>query len=145
VSLSFWLFYYFNQPSLRLVYALNYQTINFSTTAEVDSQAETIMLAQLGDTIRLPAMNSGVYQVAITVVGVQIVSSAMSSDDANLAWMIGDHAIGFHVMSPQQTLTHQFALLGPTDLELIFLNFATIDQEAIPLALFISQIHLYQQ
>jgi hypothetical protein len=142
--LAFLLICYFNQPNLRLVYALNYQTINFSTTAEIDPQAETIMLAQLGDTIRLPAMNSGVYQVVITVVGVQIVSSGMSYDEANLAWMIGDQAIEFHVTSPQQTLIHHFALLRSTDLELIFLNFATIDQEAIPLALFISQIQLYQ-
>jgi hypothetical protein len=145
VSLSFWLSYYVIQPGSRLVYALHYQTVNFLTTSEIDSQAETIMLAQLGDSIRLPAMNPGVYQVVITVVGVQIISGGTSSDDANLAWMIGEHAIGFHVTNSQQTLTHRFALRRPTDLHLTFTNFATIDQEAIPLALFIGQIYLYQQ
>jgi hypothetical protein len=144
IIVLFWILAFASQPQPQPIYRMNYQTINFVTDGEVDNIENIVHLKQVGEKITTPKFNPGVYQIVITIIGVQIAFSPMIVDQPPLGLTIGEFTFDFSVLTTQVTLYHHFALVDKTDIILSLNNFATINQEDIPLSIKIGQMEIYQ-
>jgi hypothetical protein len=80
VSLISLTLFYFQKPSPKTVYTLQFDPINFSTSAEIDSINQTISFAEIEDDLTLPSLAPGRYFLEINTSGFFIVAVAQTQE-----------------------------------------------------------------
>jgi hypothetical protein len=125
-----------------LVFALTYQPLNVTTTAEVDEE-DFLILSELNQVIELPMLDQGRYRLDISTIGGVVVDSLTETGLSALTLLAEnqefpieiDELIGSQEVTWRQSTT--------ASITLTMTNFVKIN-DSLLYAVYVQDIHIYK-
>jgi hypothetical protein len=125
-----------------LVFALTYQPLNVTTTAEVDEE-DFLIMSELNQVIELPMLDQGRYRLDISTIGGLVVDSLTETGLSALTLLGENQEIPIEIddlISNQQVTWRQSTTASIT---LTMTNFVKIN-DSLLYAVYVQDIHIYK-